>query len=98
MMKDKQDNPRQVIPKSYPKKQYLLAKDYPKTLECDQCGKMFAFQSKLDVHYRKHTGIRPYVCSFCGADFTQKNNLNTHCKLLGHNWTDFVSLSKILAF
>ena len=57
---------------------------YPKKLECDQCGKLFAFQSKLDTHYRMHTGVKPFVCTDCGLAFSQQSNLNAHCRTQNH--------------
>ncbi|MEQ2268693.1 hypothetical protein XENORESO_011142 [Xenotaenia resolanae] len=48
---------------------------------CELCGKTFANQSALRIHYVVHTGEKPYRCSFCGKRFTQKGNLKCHLRI-----------------
>ncbi|XP_015834121.1 gastrula zinc finger protein XlCGF26.1 isoform X7 [Tribolium castaneum] len=45
---------------------------------CDLCGKGFAQKNKLRVHYRVHTGVKPYTCSYCAKSFTKKDYLVMH--------------------
>lgn len=45
---------------------------------CDICGKGFATKDKLQVHYRVHTGVKPYTCSYCAKSFTKKDYLVMH--------------------
>ncbi|XP_032816635.1 sal-like protein 1 isoform X2 [Petromyzon marinus] len=49
-----------------------------KTTTCDICGKMFACQSALEIHYRSHTKERPYSCSVCNRRCTTRGNLKQH--------------------
>lgn len=50
----------------------------PKTHLCDLCGKGYQNKSKLNCHYRVHTGYKPYKCKYCDKDFTKKDYLNMH--------------------
>lgn len=48
---------------------------------CYVCKKFFAHKGSLVVHYRIHTGEKPFECKYCGKRFTQKGNLNTHIRV-----------------
>ncbi|EGW08721.1 Sal-like protein 1 [Cricetulus griseus] len=49
-----------------------------KNTACDICGKTFACQSALDIHYRSHTKERPFICTVCSRGFSTKGNLKQH--------------------
>jgi hypothetical protein len=46
--------------------------------ECIVCHKILSCKSALQMHYRTHTGERPYRCKICKRGFTTKGNLKTH--------------------
>ncbi|XP_030646407.1 sal-like protein 1 [Chanos chanos] len=46
--------------------------------ECMICHRILSCQSALKMHYRTHTGERPFKCRVCGRAFTTKGNLKTH--------------------
>lgn len=45
---------------------------------CDICGKGFAVKNKLRIHYRVHTGVKPYTCHYCSKAFTKREYLVMH--------------------
>ena len=56
-----------------------LKKQMPrKKLECADCGKQFSRPSHLEIHYRSHSGIKPFSCHVCGMCFSVKCNLERH--------------------
>ncbi|XP_023675769.2 sal-like protein 1 isoform X1 [Paramormyrops kingsleyae] len=60
-----------------------------KNTVCDICGKTFACQSALDIHYRSHTKERPFICTACNRGFSTKGNLKQH--MLTHQMRDLPS-------
>ncbi|KAI4818480.1 hypothetical protein KUCAC02_011818 [Chaenocephalus aceratus] len=46
--------------------------------QCVLCHRILSCQSALKMHYRIHTGERPFKCKVCGRAFTTKGNLKTH--------------------
>ena len=46
--------------------------------ECVLCHRILSCKSALQMHYRVHTGERPFKCKICNRTFTTKGNLKTH--------------------
>ncbi|GFY59939.1 sal-like protein 3 [Trichonephila inaurata madagascariensis] len=46
--------------------------------QCILCQRVLSCKSALQMHYRTHTGERPYKCKLCSRAFTTKGNLKTH--------------------
>ncbi|XP_072279386.1 uncharacterized protein [Pyxicephalus adspersus] len=47
---------------------------------CSECGKRFLFNAHLVVHFRSHTGERPFPCHECGKSFPSTTRLSAHQK------------------
>ncbi|XP_074666618.1 uncharacterized protein LOC141917364 [Strix aluco] len=46
--------------------------------KCNDCGKVFGWESNLSRHRWSHRGEKPYKCLDCGKSFTQRGNLLCH--------------------
>lgn len=44
----------------------------------DGCESAFALKSTLDVHYRQHTGLKPFQCSECHSYYSDPSTLSKH--------------------
>lgn len=72
--------------KSYTKKKSRDShyKRHYNVFKCDVCGISFNQKDSLVKHMRCHSGDKPYQCPKCDKRFTQKYNMELHCKKI-HN-------------
>ena len=45
---------------------------------CNNCEKSFSFESELKIHYKIHTGSKPFKCIISQKNFSQASHLKTH--------------------
>ncbi|MCL4139690.1 UNVERIFIED_CONTAM: hypothetical protein GTU68_057983 [Idotea baltica] len=50
-------------------------------LRCSVCSKVFDRRSRLESHYKIHTGERPFSCPYCNKSFVSRGNCNTHIRV-----------------
>ena len=44
------------------------------------CQKTYTIQSRLQFHFKSHSGKKQYICTYCSKAFNEKGNLKTHEK------------------
>ncbi|XP_065296837.1 zinc finger and BTB domain-containing protein 7A-like isoform X1 [Dermacentor albipictus] len=49
--------------------------------QCETCGKFMSRADNLPVHYRTHTGDKPYKCKICEISFAHISNLRRHQRI-----------------
>lgn len=49
--------------------------------QCEECGKILKYPSKIAEHLRSHTKEKPHICGECGTCFSQKGALKCHLRL-----------------
>lgn len=64
-----------------------------KQFKCKSCHKAFKTAGELKVHFRVHTGEKPYECITCRMRFTQSSNLNSHIRRLHIGETPYKCLT-----
>lgn len=52
---------------------------------CHLCGELFHIKERFDVHLRRHSGQRPFICDFpnCGKSFLSMGQRNHHKQIHG---------------
>lgn len=52
----------------------------PTVHQCEYCGKVNKYPSKIRAHMRTHTGEKPFKCEICGMTFSQKTPMRLHLR------------------
>ncbi len=54
----------------------VVEKNFP----CSECEKIFATAQNLKLHFRVHSGEKPYHCNYCSYSCSIKGNLDKHVR------------------
>ncbi|KAH9255178.1 hypothetical protein BASA81_006618 [Batrachochytrium salamandrivorans] len=49
-----------------------------KLYQCPECRKSFKYPKTYEVHFRQHSGEKPYACEQCTSPFSQNSHLKRH--------------------
>lgn len=58
----------------------VVKKHKDKSYVCLICNKTCKQKSILDIHMKRHAGIKPFKCTYCEKAFVTKNMLNVHIR------------------
>lgn len=50
-------------------------------LQCEHCGRVFKYNSKLSRHLLVHTKSKEFKCNYCDAAFSLSHNLKVHMRI-----------------
>ncbi|CAH8824993.1 unnamed protein product [Trichobilharzia szidati] len=50
-------------------------------VSCCVCLHRFGSQQDLQRHMRSHTGERPFICPYCGKEFSLKHSMHRHARV-----------------
>ena len=74
-----------------PQPPFALRKDNPHHMfPCPRCPKIFKRRDNLRLHYRTHTGERPFECTHCGYRTTCSSNLYRHLRVKHQDFSSVV--------
>ena len=51
-----------------------------KVFLCTWCDYKSLRRDHINIHIRKHTGVKPHTCGFCGKTFSDRSNMNVHMR------------------
>jgi uncharacterized Zn-finger protein len=51
------------------------------SLECEHCGRVFKYFSKLSRHLLVHTKAKQFKCNYCDVAFSLSHNLRVHMRI-----------------
>ncbi|XP_071143850.1 zinc finger protein 37-like [Mytilus edulis] len=75
-----------------------------KEFPCNECGKIFPRKIDFQIHFRIHSGAKPYKCLECGRAFRCHNHLTQHkvthtgekpfkCKFCGKGFSQYANVN-----